>query len=904
MEPIKHFLPALKSFFNKYMTGADSYWLHAGTEVLMALVFYLLGGILIYFFFTRKKDLKLRWSLLPVLFFFFTGTVHAVHVAAPWFPVYGYETVLKLISVLFALAAVAFIEKKLPSIFAMPLPSQTRSLHENHDRMKLELEQKKTEWETACRNFETELRQWEDGLQLLPALNEALAETGTFHEALEITVEKICQTMNWEYGEAWVVPDNGKVLEYSPVWYGGPQFEELRRVTKELRFPLHIGLPGLVWALKKPQVILDIFSDPNGAFFQAPPCREMGLKSAVGVPVFSGEKVSAVMIFLMHDISGSRERSLCMVSSIAAQLGLILERKVSEKALQDAQEATEKKVRERTKELLKSNESLKAEIEERRHSEESLRKSQQNFSTLVNSIDGIVYEYDLGSLKFSFVSEQAERTLGYPVSAWMAEPAFWLEHIHGQDRPAVLAFRSRVIREKKDESVEYRMITADGQNVWMRDMVNVVIEGDQVVKLRGVMVNITEPKQVQEALHQERNFVSAVFETAGALVMVLDTEGRIVRFNRACEQTSGYTAEEAKGKYFWELFSAQDEVARSKMIFTRLLAGQFPINDESFWVAKDGSRRSIAWSNTVILNKYGAVIHVIATGIDITKRKEAEFKLTEAVNDLARSNKELDKFTRELKDANQRLRELDQVKSHFISAASHELRTPLTSIKGYVESILEDEVGPLNEQQRQFLEYVKVATDRLHRLLNELLDISKIESGRVRMNKNLTNLQDLLKEEVMIFKTQAQNKGINLDIQTDSRLRSIYCDADKIREVMDNLLNNAIKYTPKGGAVRIEAGNDDKGGVKINVRDTGIGIAKEDMLRIFEPFQHIEKEGMEDEEESTGLGLALVKRIVEAHEGNVTVQSQLGNGSLFTVSLPAGNPSEKNKNSLVLIENE
>jgi PAS domain S-box-containing protein len=657
------------------------------------------------------------------------------------------------------------------------------------------------------------------------------------------------------------------------------------------------GLPGTVWADKKPVVIENILSS-NGTFFQVPMCRELGLQSALGVPVFMDGKVVAVLVFLMHNFGDGQKRRICLVSTAAYQLGAILERKMSEKIVRDAQENQEKKIRERTKDLLKMNESLKEQIEEHTRREESLIQSQENFATLVNSIDGIVWEYDLRTSKFSFVSEQAERTLGYPVSNWMTEPTFWQEHIHGGDRPGVLAFRERVVQEKKDDKFEYRMITADGRTIWLRDMVKAVVENDEVVKLRGVMVNITEPKQVEDALYQERNFVSAVFETAGALVMVLDTEGRIVRFNRACEQTSGISANDAKGRYFWDLFSDGEEVRKAKTIFMRLLAGQFPINDESYWPAKDGSRCSIAWSNTVILNKYGAVVHVIATGIDITKRKEAEHQLKKAVSDLARSNRELDRSSREVKEANQRLRELDEIKSHFISAASHELRTPLTSIKGYVESVLEDEVGPLNEQQKQFLGYVKIATDRLHRLLNELLDISKIESGQVRMSKSLTNLRNLLKEEVMIFKTQAQNKGIQMEIETEMSLREIYCDGDKIREVMDNLLSNAIKYTPQSGRIKIQAKNDERG-VRIDVMDTGIGIAKDDLGRIFEPFQHIEKSGLEDEEESTGLGLTLVKRIVEAHDGTISVRSQQGNGSVFTVFLPAGDSLETKKNALV-----
>lgn len=734
-------------------------------------------------------------------------------------------------------------------------------------------------------------------MDLLPALMKNLGETVDFDEALKITLRQICEKMGWEYGEAWMVSENGKVLEYSPAWYGNSRFEPLRRISRDLKFPPDVELAGRVWSSKKTEIIEDIFSAPNGSFVRISTCRQLGLKAAFGVPVLVADKVEAVLIFLMSDFKeANRRRVSSATTAVTEILGCMLEKRLAEKMLREIKEQQEKKIRERTKELLKTNESLKTKIAEHLRTEEVIRRSQENFSTLLNSIDGIVWEFDLPASKFSFVSDQAERMLGYPVEPWLAEPTFWQDHIHGGDRSQAVAFRSHVVQEKKGGRVEYRMITSDGQTIWLRDLVTVVIEEGRAVKLRGVMVNITEPKQVEEALNHERNFVSAIFETASALVMVLDTQGRIVRFNRACEQTSSYSAEEARGKFFWDLFSVPQEVARAKNIFTRLLAGQYPINDESYWTDKEGNCRAIAWSNTALLNRYGAVIHVIATGVDITKRKEIEQKLKDAVADLARSNRDLDKSSQEIKEANNRLRELDEIKSHFISAASHELRTPLTSIKGYVEAVLEDEVGPLNEKQKEFLGYVKTSTERLHRLLNELLDISKIESGQVKMNKDRTNVKELLREETMIFKTQAANKEIALTLELDAHLREIYCDADKIKEVMDNLLSNAIKYTGKGGKVKIAAKNFETG-VQINIQDTGIGVPKEDLMRIFEPFQHIEKNGTDDED-STGLGLTLVKRIVEAHDGNVFVKSEEGRGSIFSVILPIGSRSEEAKNAL------
>jgi len=241
--------------------------------------------------------------------------------------------------------------------------------------------------------------------------------------------------------------------------------------------------------------------------------------------------------------------------------------------------------------------------------------------------------------------------------------------------------------------------------------------------------------------------------------------------------------------------------------------------------------------------------------------------------------------TEELLAVNERLKELDQLKTQFILTASHELRTPLTSIKGYVEMILDGEAGELNSEQKEFLGYAKNSANRLQRLLQELLDVSKMESGGVNINRELTDLKILIEEERALFQPQAMEKNMRIDSAVAPDLKSIYCDSDKIREVLDNLLSNAVKYTPTGGEIKVFAKNHGKG-VLIGVQDNGIGIDRAHHRRIFEPFQHLQKYGLESSEESTGLGLTLVEKIVMAHGGQVKVQSEPGKGSLFTVILP------------------
>lgn len=731
----------------------------------------------------------------------------------------------------------------------------------------------------------TTRRRIEEQITQFPKVVQELNEVGDIHAMLEVALRRICETTGWEYGEAWVPRTDGKVLECSPAVYADDSFHDFRELSVELRIPPEAGMAGRLWTTGEPEWAEDVTRDSGHEIFRLNAAQTAGIRSSFGVPVGMRNEVLAVMLFFSRNLMKEDPRVLDWVMSLGAHMASVIERKRAEEKLRGAETEAEAKAAEKTRELSLENENLRQELKDRKLVEDSLRKSQAKNLALVNSIEGIVYEYDLRTSRYTFVSEQAQKLLGYPVESWLSEPAFWYEHIHGGDRDRALKFRSGAAERKTDERLEYRMITAAGKTVWLRDMATVVAEDNVSVKLRGVMVDITDRKLMEEALNQERNFASTVLDTAGALVMILDMDGNIVRFNRACERISRCPSSEVMGRPFWNFFLVTEEAERIRTIFARLLAGQFPMHYESNWVAKDGTRRNIAWTSTVIYSADGTVKHVVATGLDITRRKEIEQQLTKAVSELAASNRELDKYSRELKEANERLKKMDEIKSHFISAASHELKTPLTSLKGYVETILQGEAGPVNERQSEFLGYVKESTDRLHRLLNELLDISKIESGQVAMNLEPVNIRNLLREEMMIFKPQADEKKITLGIEVSEGLKTVICDSDKMREVMDNLLSNAIKYTPRKGKINIYA-RKVAGRVHLEVEDTGIGIRPEDLDRIFEPFQFIEKKGMEAQEDSTGLGLTLVKRIVEAHGGTVLVKSEPQKGSVFTVILP------------------
>jgi signal transduction histidine kinase len=251
---------------------------------------------------------------------------------------------------------------------------------------------------------------------------------------------------------------------------------------------------------------------------------------------------------------------------------------------------------------------------------------------------------------------------------------------------------------------------------------------------------------------------------------------------------------------------------------------------------------------------------------------------------LLKERKQLEQYSRDLQEANEILKKLSESKSNFIALAAHELITPLTSIGGFLAVILQGKTGALTDKQKEYLTLIKEVSDQLLEVVNDLLDITRIELGQIKMKLERTELKNLLDEIVMTFKMQVGKKNIALKEEVEEPLKPVVCDPNRIKEVLNNLVSNAIKYTPRKGKIWIRAKNVPEA-VEIDIEDTGIGIKKENYQKIFEPFQHIRKSGLQGEK-SAGLGLALVKKIVEAHGGRIGIQSQVGHGSTFSVILP------------------
>ncbi|RMF26041.1 MAG: PAS domain S-box protein, partial [Chloroflexi bacterium] len=334
-------------------------------------------------------------------------------------------------------------------------------------------------------------------------------------------------------------------------------------------------------------------------------------------------------------------------------------------------------------------------------------------------------------------------------------------------------------------------------------------------------------------------------------VVVSNTEGRIILVNPAAERILGTAGSQLIGHDFHTLFSAFNAQGREEATaaMETLLSTSDSGVSKVFKTILEIDNRVIHAHLSPVLTRREEFLGVVIIFRDITKEVEA-----------------------------------DRAKSEFVSTVSHELRTPMTAIKGYTDLLYAGAVGPINAEQKRFLQIIKSNTDRLTALINDLLDISRVETGRVRFEPKPVQVGEVIADVVNALAGQAEVKHQTLTYEVMGGLPEIMGDRDRLNQVLTNLVSNAIRYTPEGGTIEVRAYLVE-GAVRVDVRDTGIGIAPEDLGRIFERFYRADHP-MVQETSGTGLGLPIVKMFVEMHGGRVWVESELGKGSTFTFILP------------------
>jgi PAS domain S-box-containing protein len=394
----------------------------------------------------------------------------------------------------------------------------------------------------------------------------------------------------------------------------------------------------------------------------------------------------------------------------------------------------------------------------------------------------------------------------------------------------------------------------------------------------------TDPNAQATSIPQESSLESRfrkLLEAAPDAILEVNPEGKIILLNEAAERIFGYSRGELLGLNVEDLVPAamrgghsQHRASYVSHPKTRPMGTGLELQGQR----KDGSLFPVEISLSP--NRIGGSLHVIASVRDITERKLVDDRIRalreQYTAELTLKNEQLEARNLEVEKAN-------RLKNDFLASMSHELRTPLHTIIGFSELLTEQLEGPLNEKQHRFVGHILQDARHLLELINEVLDISKIESGRLELKYETFDFGQCIDEVLGGIRHLAANKGLMLQ-NKNSFYSTVYADRVRVKEILYNLLSNAVKFTPEGGTVWVETA-EDHDFLHVFVCDMGIGIPENEQSSIFDKFYQVGSSRAVGRE-GTGLGLAITKHLVELHGGTIRVESRLGQGSRFKVTFP------------------
>lgn len=447
----------------------------------------------------------------------------------------------------------------------------------------------------------------------------------------------------------------------------------------------------------------------------------------------------------------------------------------------------------------------------------------------------------------------------------------------------------KIIRGDTIGNYETRRMRKDGTVIPVSINLSPIRDASgEITGITKITHDISRQKEVEDALRESEQRWITTLSCIGDAVIATDAKKRITFINREAENLTGWNHNEVLHKPVNQFLNIIDELTSVPIDYTAI--SEVIISDlteQLKLVDKEGKEIPVDYTAAPIITNEGRNLGIILVFRDITTRKESE-KIMKNYN---RQLEETVRFrTAELEFAKERAESADRLKTALLLNMSHELRTPLNSIIGFSGILLKQLAGPLNPEQEKQLEMVLKSGRHLLSLINDILDISKIEAGELRPDYSSFDLPDLLKEVVHLVETKARSKGLTVSIGNSYPERIVISDKIRLRQIFINLIFNAVKFT-ESGEVKIRCWQENEQ-VKIEVSDTGIGIRKQDMDKLFNPFIQLEN-SLTRKVEGSGLGLSISKKIIDMLQGTITVKSEFGTGSSFIVSLPKSGSQKK-----------
>jgi PAS domain S-box-containing protein len=403
----------------------------------------------------------------------------------------------------------------------------------------------------------------------------------------------------------------------------------------------------------------------------------------------------------------------------------------------------------------------------------------------------------------------------------------------------------------------------------------------------GVLAVTIERRRAEESLRFSEARFRSMFEQAAGGMAIVSPEGRFLQVNAAFCNLLGYECCALLAMTIFDVTHPGD-LGLARSAFEEIAAGARRLDLERRFIRKDGRTVWTHLSGAWFFGPDSAPIHGILLMQDITERKEVEERIRKLNEDLerrvARRTAELAALNDELESRNREVERASRLKSEFVARMSHELRTPMNAIIGFSDLLAEGIEGPLNEIQKSFVEHIQRGAGHLLELINDVLDLSKIEAGRIELRLQDFRPADALAEVLAVIRPLAEAKRLHVESALPAEL-AVCADRTRFKQILYNLLSNAVKFTPEEGRLWVDAGLE-SGTVWIAVNDTGVGIPQGEHRAIFAEFYQVgtTTKGVK---EGTGLGLAITRKLVELHGGTIEVESEPGKGSRFTFTLPA-----------------
>jgi PAS domain S-box-containing protein len=400
----------------------------------------------------------------------------------------------------------------------------------------------------------------------------------------------------------------------------------------------------------------------------------------------------------------------------------------------------------------------------------------------------------------------------------------------------------------------------------------------------GLRQASTRLAEHERELRENEERFRTMFKDAPIACHEIDCEGVLRYLNPAACALFAYPSEELAGKYVWDMVSRESRDVVRRHVLERLSQAQPATPYECHFVCRDGSLITVEIHETLIRNRQGAVAGMRSALLDVTARKMVNMAV-----------RKVEQYAQELRTKNEELllalgaaREASATKGKFLAAMSHEFRTPLNGIIELAELMFDHVAGPVSEEQKEYLGDILASSRHLLHLVNDVLDMAKVESGKMEFRMETVPLAPLLCEVRDVLRILAERKNISVSVDTGD-VDQVVTDASRLKQVVYNYLSNAIKFSYDGGSIQVRARWEGGRAFRIEVEDSGAGIEPADITRLFADFQQLDsaKSGV-----GTGLGLVLTKHIVEQQGGTVGVRSQVGIGSVFFAVLPIRCPTD------------